>query len=99
MCELCGSKNRRGNSMSARASQPVCPECARYREYQEYVQPSSVLPDELSPYKSLLTRYADLVEENKDLKALVLKLQHERADLVKRNVVAGLELKELYRSK
>ena len=47
---------------------------AKYREYQEYVQPSSVLPDELSPYKSLLTRYADLVEENKNLKRLVAAL-------------------------
>ena len=47
---------------------------AKYREYQEYVQPSSVLPDELSPYKSLLTRYADLVEENKELKAFVKEL-------------------------
>jgi hypothetical protein len=85
--------------MSARASQPICPECARYREYQEYVQPSSVLPDELSPYKSLLTRYADLVVENKELKALVKDLKNERSELVKRNVAAGLELKELYRSK
>lgn len=47
---------------------------AKYREYQEYVQPSSVLPDELSPYKSLITRYADLVEENKNLKRLVAAL-------------------------
>lgn len=50
---------------------------AKYKEYQEYIQPSSVLPDELSPYKSLLTRYADLVEENKELKALVADLQSE----------------------
>lgn len=77
VCELCGSKGRRGNSVSARCSQPICPECARYKEYQEYVQPSSVLPDELSPYKSLLTRYADLIEENKELKALVKDLQSE----------------------
>ena len=50
---------------------------AKYREYQEYVQPSSVLPDELSPYKSLITRYADLVEENKNLKRLVAALNNK----------------------
>jgi cell shape-determining protein MreC len=50
---------------------------AKYKEYQEYVQPSSVLPGELSPYKSLLVKYADLVEENKELKALVADLQSE----------------------
>jgi cell shape-determining protein MreC len=50
---------------------------AKYKEYQEYIQPSSVLPDELSPYKSLLTKYADLVEENKELKALIKDLQSE----------------------
>jgi len=77
VCELCGSKGRRGNSMSARASQPICPECARYKAYQEYIQPSSVLPGELSPYKFLLVKYADLVEENKELKDLVADLQSE----------------------
>ena len=51
---------------------------AKYKEYQEYVQPSSVLPDELSPYKSLLTRYADLVEENKELKAFVKELYRSK---------------------
>jgi len=50
---------------------------AKYKEYQEYIQPSSVLPGELSPYKSLLTKYADLVDENKELKALVADLQSE----------------------
>ena len=51
---------------------------AKYKEYQEYVQPSSILPDELSPYKSLLTRYADLVEENKELKAFVKELYRSK---------------------
>jgi hypothetical protein len=37
--------------------------------------------------------------ENKELKALVKDLKNERSELVKRNVAAGLELKELYRSK
>jgi hypothetical protein len=35
------------------------------------------LPGELSPYKSLLAKYDDLVEENKELKDLVADLQSE----------------------
>jgi hypothetical protein len=35
------------------------------------------LPGELSPYKSLLIKYADLIEENKELKDLVADLQSE----------------------
>ena len=65
-CVDCGEESCKVNG--------YCVSCARYKAYQEYIQPSSVLPDELSPYKSLLTRYADLVEENKELKAFVKEL-------------------------
>ena len=65
-CVDCGDESCKVNG--------YCVSCARYKAYQEYIQPSSVLPDELSPYKSLLTRYADLVEENKELKAFVKEL-------------------------
>ena len=68
-CVDCGEESCKVNG--------YCVSCARYKAYQEYIQPSSVLPDELSPYKSLLTRYADLVEENKELKALIKDLQSE----------------------
>ena len=68
-CVDCGEESCKANG--------YCVSCARYKAYQEYVQPSSVLPDELSPYKSLLVKYADLVEENKELKALVADLQSE----------------------
>ena len=66
-CVDCGEESCKVNG--------YCVSCARYKAYQEYIQPSSVLPDELSPYKSLLTRYADLVEENKELNALIKDLQ------------------------
>ena len=65
-CVDCGEESCKVNG--------YCVSCARYKAYQEYIQPSSVLPDELSPYKSLITRYADLVEENKELKAFVKEL-------------------------
>ena len=65
-CVDCGEESCKVNG--------YCVSCARYKAYQEYIQPSSVLPDELSPYKSLLTRYVDLVEENKELKAFVKEL-------------------------
>ena len=65
-CVDCGEESCKVNG--------YCVSCARYKAYQEYIQPSSVLPDELSPYKSLLTRYADLVKENKELKAFVKEL-------------------------
>jgi predicted ATP-dependent serine protease len=68
-CVDCGEESCKANG--------YCVSCARYKAYQEYIQTSSVLPSELSPYKSLLTKYADLVEENKELKALVADLQSE----------------------
>jgi predicted ATP-dependent serine protease len=68
-CVDCGEESCKVNG--------YCVSCARYKAYQEYIQPSSVLPGELSLYKSLLTKYADLVEENKELKALVADLQSE----------------------
>jgi predicted ATP-dependent serine protease len=68
-CEQCGEVSC--------GSLAFCPVCARYKSYRDYVQPSSVLEGELSHYKSLLTRYADLLEENEELKALVKDLQSE----------------------
>ena len=65
----CGEESCKANG--------YCVSCARYKAYQEYIQPSSVLPGELSPYKSLINKYADLVYENKELKALVADLQSE----------------------
>ena len=55
----------------------TCPVCERYKSYQDYVQPSAELTSEESPYKSILTRHRDLLNENKELKILIMKLKNK----------------------
>lgn len=81
ICEICGTKGRRSNAMSERQRPPICPVCERYKSYQEYVQPSSVLLDKDTMYKSLLIKYQDLVEENKNLENTLVDLQHQHNQL------------------
>ena len=41
------------------------------------MQPSAALTSVESPYKSILTRHQDLLNENKELKILIMKLKNK----------------------
>jgi len=41
-CEICGEEYRRSSAKKQREEAPICPVCAKYKVYQEYVQPSTI---------------------------------------------------------
>ncbi len=83
-CEICGVKGRRSNAISERKRPPICPVCERYKSYQEYVQPSGIQLHKESSYKSLLIKYQDLVEQNKELQLTVNELREISQAVVNR---------------
>jgi hypothetical protein len=83
-CEICGAKGRRSNAISERQRPPICPVCERYKSYQEYVQPSSMHVIKESSYKSLLVKYQDLVEQNKELEFRLYELRELSQAVVNR---------------
>lgn len=80
-CETCGRKGRRSNAKQERNRPAICPPCEKYKLYREYVQPSSILLDKDTMYKSLLIKYQDLIEENKNLENSLADLQFQNNQL------------------